>query len=172
MKTDAAGTLEGSFQLAFTNHNVTQVTDPIAVNAVALIAHENTSSIEAGVGLGESMQAKLQALGNNGQVFVNRSPPDARGGYSWTITFMSEPGNLQQMEVASSNITSPESQITIRTTIQGASTIWCVKPWCSHYHVHNNPAHFLFCFCLFVLLVFVVVLGLVMMVLRFLFRVV
>lgn len=124
VRTQASGTLAGQFKLSFHNHNTTTTTAFISVHAVASLADENKTSSEAGLGLGESMQAKIQALPNVGQVAVSRSPPDPRGGYEWSITFLSEPGDLTEMLVANNSVTSADGLVTVRTPIAGSSIIW------------------------------------------------
>ena len=51
------------------------------------------------------MQAKLQGLDNVGAVIVARSGADRVGGYSWTVTFVSETANVNEMGVASNDLT-------------------------------------------------------------------
>lgn len=122
--TSAAGILAGSFTLSMEHNGVTTTTGAISVNAVANKRDEDPSSSTAGVGLGESMQAKLQALSNLNSVRVRRSDPDARGGYSWTITFVSEPGDLNELTVASNDITSAVPSVTVRTSQDGNSNVY------------------------------------------------
>lgn len=124
--TTAAGPLRGSFRLSYEADGVVEYTDDIAVDAVAQVQQEDQSSSVAGVGAGESMQAKLQALSKLVQVSVSRSSADKYGGYSWSITFLSEPGNLEQLRVHWNNITSPFGEVSVRTPIQGSSSVWYV----------------------------------------------
>jgi len=148
--TTASDQLLGTFRLTFEHHGVNATTDDISVSAVAEV-HDETNSTSPGQGFGESMQAKLQALSNIGQVEVRRSGPDFEGGYSWTIVFVSEPGtrgvhivrvfasavshgsgsvfpctagNVKQLRVAMNNITSPDNAIALNTIVEGSSTIW------------------------------------------------
>ena len=90
--TAAVGQLAGSFRLSFSHHNQVARTTDIAWNAVGAIRDEDPASSAAGVGAGESVQAKLQALENIGQVKVTRGSASSIGAYSWTVVFLSEPG--------------------------------------------------------------------------------
>jgi hypothetical protein len=92
-------------------------TSKIHFSAVAEITDEDATSNLAGSQPGESMQAKLQACPNVGQVRVRRSPPDARGGYQWIITFTGAPGNLAELQVLQNNIAVPGATVRV-TTIQ------------------------------------------------------
>lgn len=92
--TSAAGILAGNFTLSFTYRSQTLVTDYISVNAVAMRDDEVPDSTVIGQRPGDSVQALLEDLDNIGQVRVARSLPSVRGGYSWSITFMSEPGKV------------------------------------------------------------------------------
>ena len=108
---DAAETMAGTFQLSFNFSGVVTTTDPIAHNAPARIADEDTASV------GESMQAKLQGLSNVGTVLVQRQVFDAHnGGFTWIVTFISEPGNLDPILVADiSGLTAQGSSVSFQT---------------------------------------------------------
>lgn len=98
-------TLGGWFRLSLTHNGFTEVTDIIQHNAVASIAYEDDNSDELGTGNGESMQAKIQNLPNVGLVSVTRSVADRTGGYEWTITFLTEHTDLEELQVETNNLT-------------------------------------------------------------------
>ncbi len=123
--TTSAEAIQGSFKLSFTNAGVTRVTGPIHHAAVASVADENRNSQALGTGLGESVQAKLQALQNVGTVEVVRSAgTGGYGTYSWTISFLGNPGNLEQLSLYSNEFTSAGSNVVIETLVQGNGNGW------------------------------------------------
>ena len=111
---DAAEPMSGTFRLSFNFSGDVQTTEPIAHDAPASIAAETAETS------GESMQAKLQQLSNVGTVAVSRSPYGSFGGYVWLVTFLSEPGNLQQMTADTAGLA--EATASANPT-QGASVV-------------------------------------------------
>lgn len=107
VRVDSAGgvaAVSGNFTLLFTSASGQQSeTSRISYNAPAMIVDENPRVSTPGIGLGESMQAKLAALSGMPRVFVTRSPADAalstNGAFAWSITFLDDPS------VSSLNIT-------------------------------------------------------------------
>jgi hypothetical protein len=118
--TDASEPMAGRFKISFNFSGIVATTSGILHNAPASIAEEDSSTI------GESMQAKLQALSNIGTVLVQRQIFDiTNGGYTWIITFLSEPGNLNLMEVEDiSGLTSQGSSVFTTTVRDGNSNVW------------------------------------------------
>ena len=120
--------LAGSFQLNFNHQGVKAVTAPIAFDAVAMASDENGSD-DDGIGSGESMQSKLEALENVGSVEVTRHGPNFQGGYKWLVTFTTENSNVEEMGVESNSLTAgplrlPEDQISsvdITTSVNGTA---------------------------------------------------
>merc|ERR1719502_1193958 len=94
-------------------------TAKIHYTAVAEIKDEDEAAALAGGRPGESMQAKLQACANVGQVRVRRSPADASGGYQWIVTFAGAPGNLAEMSVAQNNLAVPGATVRVATVQEG-----------------------------------------------------
>jgi hypothetical protein len=96
-------------------------TAKIHYSAVAMIKDElpHGTTTVAGQRHGESMQAKLQALPHVGFVDVTRSPPDARGGYIWHVTFSAAPGDHAPMAVAENNIAVPGARVIVTTVQDG-----------------------------------------------------
>lgn len=127
IKTTGLITLGGSFQLALEHNGFTEATADIQHNAVASVLYEDSSSTDVGTGKGESMQSKIQELGNIGLVSVTRSDADKTGGYEWTVTFLTEHTNLEELDVSSNNLTAgklrlPEDQVadvSVTTIING-----------------------------------------------------
>ena len=97
-------TLAGAFKLGLNNRGVETTSGAIAHDAVAMISDEDGSS-DPGKGVGESMQAKLEAMSNAGRVEVARSGPDGTGGYRWFVTFVTEEGNIPLMKLAENSLT-------------------------------------------------------------------
>lgn len=94
----------------------------IHYSAVAEIADEDAPSDPlglAGARPGESVQAKLQACPNVGQVRVRRSPADSSGGYQWVITFVGAPGNLDLVAVKENNLKVPGATVRTMTVQDG-----------------------------------------------------
>ncbi|RLN89987.1 hypothetical protein BBJ28_00002381 [Nothophytophthora sp. Chile5] len=92
---DGVSPVTGHFTLMFTAPNGHQQinTEPISHNAVAMVVDENPRATTPGIGLGESLQAKLTALGElMPRLFVTRDPRDAamsdNGAFTWHITFL------------------------------------------------------------------------------------
>jgi len=127
VKTVGLITLGGTFRLQLMHNGFTETTVDISHDAVAAIENEDPSSEEAGQSVGESMQSKLQGLENIGLVSVTRNTVDHTGGYEWTITFLTEHTNLNQLEVNMNNLTAgklrlPEDQVSsieITTEVNG-----------------------------------------------------
>jgi hypothetical protein len=95
---DGTSTVTGDFTLAFTSPTGKEafVTNPISHNAVAMGKDENVRVTTAGIGVGESLQAKLATLGAFvPRVFVTREPRDEglsrNGAFTWRITFLDDP---------------------------------------------------------------------------------
>ncbi|MFN7124054.1 MAG: hypothetical protein ACK4NM_18665, partial [Hydrogenophaga sp.] len=84
----------GSFRLNVTFAGQWHVTAPIHHAAVASVTDEQPGAqhVGTGAGVGESMQARLQALPHVGAVEVAREPEGRFGGYSWFVTFVSNAG--------------------------------------------------------------------------------
>ena len=114
---------EGTFRLSCTNGGSTHTTDSIHFNAVAMIRDEDGTTA-SGTGKGESIQAKLTKLNNIGDVKVLRSVSNARGGYSWSITFITDPGNLDPLVVETNAIPSSGSTIFVSTLVEGNDNKW------------------------------------------------
>ena len=78
-----------------------RTTSAIALNAVA-------TALESG-GDGTSVEEKLEALDNVGDVQVSRSAVNkADGGYSWTVTFLrDDPQHCEQRDTASNLCNAP-----------------------------------------------------------------
>lgn len=121
--TTSAGTIAGTFTLSLTHQGATTTTGAISHNAVAMVRDETAGTTTAGTGVGESVQAKLQALSNVNQVVVRRSGQDANSAYSWTITFVSEPGDVTQM-TATNLLTSAATNVVVTTVREGNSNIY------------------------------------------------
>jgi len=122
--TTSSGILAGSFTLSIDHFGSVTTTAAIAHNAVAQRRNEDTNVLTPGIGLGESMQAKIEALSNINSVKVKRTGPDSKGGYSWTVTFISEPGDLNEMTVASNDLTSVAASVSVRTTRNGNANVY------------------------------------------------
>eukprot|EP00753_Platysulcus_tardus_P015555 PLAT5078.1.p1 GENE.PLAT5078.1~~PLAT5078.1.p1 ORF type:complete len:632 (-),score=203.59 PLAT5078.1:142-2037(-) len=115
--TNAVTALSGRFSLRFAE-GVSEATDFIAFDAVAA-RHDEDGSTTLGVGEGESMQSKLEALDNVGHVRVTRSGPTAVNGYSWTITFLDNPGDLAELTLESNVLGGDAVSVAISTAIDG-----------------------------------------------------
>ncbi|RLN25864.1 hypothetical protein BBJ28_00000847 [Nothophytophthora sp. Chile5] len=96
---DGVSLVTGHFTLIFTTSNAQQQinTEPISHNAVAMAVDENPRATTPGIGLGESLQTKLSALGElMPRLFVTRDPRDAamsdNGAFTWHITFLDNTG--------------------------------------------------------------------------------
>lgn len=123
--TSALVTIDGSFQLSyFTSDGITEVTDNVAHNAVAMKKDEDGGSTMTGTGAGESMESKLEALSNLGNIRVTRSGPFRLGEFAWTITFLSTAGNATPLAVHTNSITSTGSAITVSTIMDGNENTW------------------------------------------------
>merc|ERR1711871_1926447 len=123
--TTSVESIQGSFKLSFTNAGITRVTGPINHAAVASVSDENRNSQALGSGVGESMQSKLQALENVGTVRVVRSPGSGKyGTYTWTISFLGNPGNLQQLSLYANELTSAGGNVIIETLVHGNGNSW------------------------------------------------
>jgi hypothetical protein len=129
IRTHSAGVLSGTFKLSFNFSGVVETTGPIRHDAVAMIRDEVKNST-GGNGPGESLQAKIQGLNNINVVSVARvpyvsltAPADVKA-YEWAITFVSEPGDLEEMKVASNGLTSEGSSISVHTVRDGNSNVW------------------------------------------------
>ncbi|ETO60592.1 hypothetical protein F444_21239 [Phytophthora nicotianae P1976] len=91
---DGVSTVTGDFTLIFTTQDNKQLeTESISYNAVAMIADEKARIISSGIGRGESIQAKLLALGDIvPRLVIKRDPRDAslsrNGAFTWHITFL------------------------------------------------------------------------------------
>lgn len=85
--------IQGSFRLKLRGH----VTDVIPFNASA-----------------DLVKSRLDALSNIGEVAVSRSPPTKERGYSWSITFVSNPGPFP---IASRNVDTLEYFNSLTTTV-------------------------------------------------------
>ncbi|KAG7377048.1 hypothetical protein PHYPSEUDO_012250 [Phytophthora pseudosyringae] len=95
---DGTSAVTGDFTLEFATPDGKQklTTDPISHNAVAMTVDENARVTTAGLGLHESIQAKLVALGEIvPRLFITREPRDPgrsrNGAFTWHITFLSNP---------------------------------------------------------------------------------
>jgi hypothetical protein len=127
---DAAEQMQGTFTVSFNFSGEVHTSAPIRHDAVASISDESNATVAAGTGaaLGESVQAKLQDMANIGTVRVVRSVFDAvHGGHTWTVTFVSEPGNLQEMyagDPSLADLTAQGSTLRFRTTREGNANVW------------------------------------------------
>jgi len=96
---NSPASISGTYVLQLTRSGQTLTTAPISVNAVAEIGDENQGVTTPGIGRGESMQAKIQELGNIGStVRVTRSSISHTGTYTYTVTFSKVPGNIAPMQ--------------------------------------------------------------------------
>eukprot|EP00946_MAST-07B_sp_MAST-7B-sp1_P001368 g1368.t1 len=127
---DASERMQGTFTVSFNFSGKVHTSAPIRHDAVASIADERntTSSLGTGAAPGESMQAKLQQMANIGTVRVARSVFDAEnGGHTWTITFVSEPGNLNELYAGDPSLpglTAQGSTLRFRTLRDGNANVW------------------------------------------------
>jgi hypothetical protein len=108
---------------------LTLETQKIAFNAVAGRKDEDADSAAAGMGKGESVQAKLEALDHLSQVKVTRSDASRVGGYTWTVTFSESPGDVPQMSIGVDGVAQeyplPASGFTAVATLQnGNDNAW------------------------------------------------
>ncbi len=108
---------------------LTLETQNIAFNAVAGRKDEDAESTAAGIGKGESVQAKLEALYHLSQVQVTRSDASRVGGYTWTVTFGESLGDAPQMSVGVDGVALeyplPASGFTTVATLQnGNDNAW------------------------------------------------
>lgn len=108
---DGVSTVRGSFTLKYTDPGGIQTeTTWISYNAVAMVADENQGIDTVGVGLGESVQAKLAAVRSMPRLFVTRTPADAAqssyGSFTWDITFLDDPQvySSELISIGSNNI--------------------------------------------------------------------
>jgi hypothetical protein len=133
IRTHSASALAGTFQVSFNFSGVVQTTEPIRWDAVPMIQDEDgnlMAGTPAGNAPGESMQAKLQGVVNINTVLVERTnwvattAPNGVNAYQWLVTFISEPGDLNQMTVAATQFTSQGSFVTIETVRNGNSNVW------------------------------------------------
>ena len=120
---DASEKMSGTFTIGFNFSGTYRVTSPIRHDAPARITDEAAAGDSYA---GESMQAKLQELDNIGSVQVDRKVFDAlNGGHIWTVTFLSEPGNLMKLEVVdTSKLTAQGSRVLIHTLRHGNANVW------------------------------------------------
>ncbi|KAL7998295.1 putative Galactose-binding-like domain superfamily, YHYH domain-containing protein [Plasmopara halstedii] len=94
---DGTSAVTGDFSLIFSTSESKELeTGRINHNAVAMIVDENARVTTSGVGHGESIQAKLLALGNAmPRLFITREPRDTvqsrNGAFTWHITFLDDP---------------------------------------------------------------------------------
>ncbi|KAL4161323.1 hypothetical protein PRNP1_001878 [Phytophthora ramorum] len=110
---DGTSPVTGDFTLIFTTPNGKQrlATEPISYNAVSMTADENKQVTTPGVGLEESIQSKLSALGPFvPRVYVTREPRDValsrNGAFTWHITFLDSPrtDNAAVLSVGENNV--------------------------------------------------------------------
>jgi hypothetical protein len=107
-------------------------TGAIHWSAAAMIIDEDGQSPNAGKREGESLQAKLQALPNVGQVRVTRAeapntgvgdyhpvPGRKQNHHRWSVTFVAAPGNLAEMTVASNDISVVGADVRVETWQDG-----------------------------------------------------
>ncbi|KAG3110102.1 hypothetical protein PI125_g10306 [Phytophthora idaei] len=94
---DGISAVTGDFTLTFTTQDNKQLeTESVSHNAVAMIADEKARVTASGIGHGESIQAKLLALGDvTPRLLITREPRDAalsrNGAFTWHITFLDNP---------------------------------------------------------------------------------
>ncbi|KAG6973490.1 hypothetical protein JG688_00003494 [Phytophthora aleatoria] len=94
---DGISAVTGDFTLTFTTQDNKQLeTESVSQNAVAMIADEKARVTASGIGHGESIQAKLLALGDVvPRLLITREPRDAalsrNGAFTWRITFLDNP---------------------------------------------------------------------------------
>ncbi|KAG2865256.1 hypothetical protein PC113_g3860 [Phytophthora cactorum] len=94
---DGISAVTGDFTLTFTTQDNKQLeTESVSHNAVAMIADEKARVTASGIGHGESIQAKLLALGDVvPRLLITREPRDAalsrNGAFTWHITFLDNP---------------------------------------------------------------------------------
>ncbi|KAG3197433.1 hypothetical protein PC128_g6858 [Phytophthora cactorum] len=94
---DGISAVTGDFTLTFTTQDNKQLeTESVSHNAVAMIADEKARVTASGIGHGESIQAKLLALGDVvSRLLITREPRDAalsrNGAFTWHITFLDNP---------------------------------------------------------------------------------
>jgi len=113
-------TLDGYFSISVNIDNLNQTTAWIHSDAVCCINSEDDSDIP-GVGVGESFQAKLQALSNVGLVQVSRSSADSTNSFqrTWSVTFVTDAGNVPEMAQGAMDF--DRSTEMVITTIQHGS---------------------------------------------------
>jgi hypothetical protein len=89
--TDGSAAVGGSFMLSFAGQHFesTQTTGAIAYDATE-----------------SQMETALQALSNVGTVNVTRTGPSIEGGYTWTVTYLTDPGDLPEISPSSSALLS------------------------------------------------------------------
>ena len=107
-----AGTdpLGGGFKLCLDTANNLNGVVSVEVDACTeLIAHNAPASAVESGGDGSSMEEKLEALDNVGDVTVSRGPVNQKnGGYSWSVEFLRDAdGPCQQKDDASGMCNSP-----------------------------------------------------------------
>ncbi|CAM9384076.1 unnamed protein product [Heterosigma akashiwo] len=114
--------LAGTFTVTVNNGNQNHTTAEISVDAVCCENIEDSSG-DAGTGVGESMQAKLQALDNVGLVQVSRSVDSSTNSFqaTWSVTFVTDTGDLPQMTLGSkAGISSYGSDVVFDTVQDGS----------------------------------------------------
>lgn len=123
---DGISAVSGFFTLKFTTPAGRLVeTSAINYNAVATVADENPRISTVGIGLGESMQAKLAALEDMPSLFVTRSPADAlmstNGAFAWDITFLGNPRSpsVEVISIGSNDICSGNGIVEITPLYPG-----------------------------------------------------
>jgi hypothetical protein len=67
----------------------------------------------------ESMEEILEAMPNIEDVVVSRVGPDEQGGYTWSVTFITPPGNVAQLKLATSSLTGNGAGVETATATPG-----------------------------------------------------
>jgi hypothetical protein len=121
----------GSFRLKvsldpiFPALSETYVTQNINWNAAAMAAQENSTSNEPGIGSGESMQSKLQAIPGIGTVHIQRRDLiNSRGSQTvrqWYVTYLSFIGDISALILDKTSKLPSNSSVSQRTINDGVA---------------------------------------------------
>ncbi|GMF20117.1 unnamed protein product [Phytophthora lilii] len=128
---DGISAVTGDFTLVFTTADGQEQleTGPISYNAVAMISDENARVTAQGVGRGESIQAKIAALGGIvPRLLISREPRDPalsrHGSFIWHITFLDNP----RPESAAEGTIPPILAVGVNNVCDGSGIIRLAPP--------------------------------------------
>ncbi|TMW65914.1 hypothetical protein Poli38472_003679 [Pythium oligandrum] len=136
---DGIQQVDGSFTLAYTapDGNIFATSD-ISWKAVAMVKDEDARVTALGIGVGESLEAKIVAammkssavtlnVGRRPRLFITRSPGDpllsTNGAFTWSITFLDDPqlnkSQLPPLAVATNTICGGLGAVTLSSPLPG-----------------------------------------------------